>query len=156
VAPDLDLAARRLWGFPHTNFFGHRGVFHSPMFLILMAMVLAAIVVRRTPRAFAPLAAVWAVCMLTHPLLDALTDHGAGVMLLLPFSTARVFFPWRPLHLDPVGALLFRHNPEVIRKSEIPFCVAAAAMGIASLLVVHWRRRAASVSSPSESVPRGR
>jgi inner membrane protein len=107
----------------------------------LMAIVLAAMVARRVPRAFAPLAALWVVCMLTHPLLDALTDHGAGVMLLLPFSTARVFFPWRPLHLAPLVAARFWHNPQMVRRSEIPFCVAAAAIGIASLLVVHWRQR---------------
>jgi inner membrane protein len=154
AAPDLDLAIPRLlrlFRFQHNNFFGHRGVFHSPAFLILMAIVLAAIVVRRTPRAFVPLAALWAVCMVSHPLLDALTDHGSPVMLLLPFSTARMFFPWRPLHLAPLGAALFWHNSQMVRRSEIPFCAAAAAIGITSLAIIRGR-----ASFPSESVPHDR
>jgi inner membrane protein len=139
VAPDLDVDVPRLLGLPHTSFFGHRGVFHSPLFLILMAAVLAAIVARHAPRAFGPLAALWAACMITHPLLDALTDGGAGVMLLLPFSTARVFFPWRPIHVAPLSAARFFRSPGYILSSEMPFCVAAAAIGVTSLLLIRRR-----------------
>jgi inner membrane protein len=151
VAPDLDVDVPMLLGFPHTSFFGHRGVFHSPLFLILMAAILAVFVARQTPRAILPLAALWAACMITHPLLDALTDGGAGVMLLLPFSTARVFFPWRPIHVAPLSAASFLAYPGYILTSEIPFCAAAAAIGIASLLRIRGR-----LNFPSESAPRDR
>src|ERR1039458_2624340 len=35
VAPDLDTIAMRAFGIPYGSFFGHRGFFHSPFFLIL-------------------------------------------------------------------------------------------------------------------------
>ena len=44
-------------------------------------------------RTIAWIAAMWGGCAVTHPLLDALTDGGAGVMLLFPISDARLFFP---------------------------------------------------------------
>jgi hypothetical protein len=59
-------------------------------------------------------------------------------MLLLPFTRARLFFPWRPIHIPPGGIpgsianLLTR--AWFIRGSEIPFCVIAAAIGIFGLL----------------------
>jgi inner membrane protein len=74
----------------------------------------------------------------THPLLDALTDGGSGVMLLFPFSTDRFFFPWRPIHVSPLGILRFFSRAGYILRSEMPFCLAAVAVGLA----VRWTVRA--------------
>ena len=76
--------------------------------------------------------------MLTHPLLDALTNGGRGVMLLLPFSCARLFFPWRPIYTPPGGIESLISRAWILRSSEIPFCVTAVAIGVAGLLA---RRR---------------
>src|ERR1035437_2027395 len=55
VAPDLDTLAMRVFGIPYGSFFGHRGFFHSPFFLILLAGSLAAMAAgRRSSRA-----AIW-------------------------------------------------------------------------------------------------
>src|ERR1019366_3863980 len=62
---------------------------------------------RRSSRAAVWLGLLWAGCAVTHPLLDALTDGGSGVMLLFPFSEDRLFFPWRPIHVSPLGVLRF-------------------------------------------------
>ena len=51
------------------------------------------------------LALIWSVSAVTHPLLDALTDGGSGVMLLFPFNDARLFFPWRPIHAGNIEVL---------------------------------------------------
>jgi inner membrane protein len=77
---------------------------------------------------------MWAGCAITHPLLDALTDGGAGVMLLFPISDARLFFPWRPIHVSPLGIRRFFDKAGYILASELPFCLAAIALGIAGLL----------------------
>lgn len=93
TVPDLDLAWKHIFGQVHANIAGHRGLFHSPFFLILASGVLAAIVAwHHSRKAFAGLWLLWAVCMITHPLLDALTTGGSGVMLLLPFTRAISFF----------------------------------------------------------------
>jgi membrane-bound metal-dependent hydrolase YbcI (DUF457 family) len=137
--PDLDLVWKHVFGPMHSNILAHRGLFHSPFFLLLLSGVLAVIVARRhSRRAFAWLWLLWAGCMITHPLLDSLTAGGTGVMLLLPFTSARFYFPWRPLQTaSPSGSLLSRAG--FLRGSEISFCIAAAGIGIFGLLVRRHR-----------------
>jgi inner membrane protein len=133
TVPDLDLVWSHVFGPVHSNVLRHRGLFHSPFFLILAAGGLAGIVMRnQSKRAFAWLWLLWAVCMLTHPLLDALTTGGRGVMLLAPFTTARFHFPWQPLQMASEGEDLL-HRAWLLRWSEVPFCAAAAAIGAAGL-----------------------
>ena len=42
--------------------------------------------------------------VLSHPLLDMLTDGGLGVALFWPFTPVRYFFPWTPLPVAPLGS----------------------------------------------------
>ena len=91
ASPDLDLAGRRLFGITDSSLLPHRGLFHSPFFVIMFSAALAASVAyQRFRQAFRGLWLLWGGCMLTHPLMDALTNGGRGVMLLLPFSRAPV------------------------------------------------------------------
>lgn len=153
VAPDLDTLAMRGLDIPYGSFFGHRGFFHSPFFLILLAGCLAAIVVgRRSPRAAAWLGLVWAGCAVTHPLLDALTDGGSGVMLLFPFSSDRWFFAWRPIHVSPLGIQRFFARAGYILRLEMPFCLAAAAAGATGLWIARLRHRASPAPPGSAGV----
>lgn len=131
VAPDLDTFVLRALGIPSGGFFGHRGFFHSPFFLILFCGVLAGMIARRE---WFWLAVIWPVGAVTHPLLDALTDGGSGVMLLFPFSDARLFFPWRPIHVSPMSISRFFAKAEYILWSELPYCIAAALAGVAGLM----------------------
>ncbi len=39
----------------------------------------------------------------SHGALDMLTDGGSGIAWLWPFSDARLFAPWRPLPVAPIG-----------------------------------------------------
>ena len=136
VAPDLDTFVMRAFGMPFGGFFGHRGFFHSPFFLILFCGMLAGIVARR---AWFWLAVMWWVSAVTHPLLDALTDGGSGVVLLFPFSDARLFFPWRPIHVSPLEISRFFDKAGYILWSELPFCIAAAGVGMAGLIMRRGR-----------------
>lgn len=135
AAPDLDLAWRHVFHTEPASLLSHRALSHSPLFLILAAGVLAAFVTLGcSRRAFAWMWLVWAGCMVTHSLLDALSDGGRGIMLFLPFTTHRYFFPWRPIY-NPVGSgePLFS-RAWFLRLSEIPFCLTAAAIGVYGLL----------------------
>src|SRR5947207_1310356 len=128
AAPDLDTPLMFALDIPWGSLFAHRGFFHSPFFLALFCSLVAAIAARR---AWLPLAALWTACAITHPLLDMLTDGGSGVMLLFPFSEARLFFPWRPIHVSPLDITAFFGRAGYILRSELPFCAAAVAIGMA-------------------------
>jgi inner membrane protein len=129
VAPDLDTWAMLALHIPRGSLFSHRGFFHSPFFLILLAVTVAALVARG--RTVFLLAAMWAGAAITHPLLDMLTDGGSGVMLCFPFSTARLFFPWRPIRVSPLSIARFFDRAGEILWSELPFCAAAILLGLA-------------------------
>lgn len=134
--PDFDTFLMRAFDIPYRSFFGHRGFFHSPFFLILLSALLAAQVAKRQGgAAFLWLTALWSGAAITHPLLDMLTDGGAGVMLLFPFSDERLFFPWHPIHVSPLDVSRFFAVAGYVLGSELPFCAAAAAIGFAGWLL---------------------
>ena len=128
AAPDLDTWAMVLFEVPHGSVFSHRGVFHSPFVLALVAWAVAAIVARGC--AVVPLTVLWAGAAITHPLLDMLTDGGSGAMLLFPFSTERLFFAWRPIRVSPLSITRFFGRAREILASELPFCAAAVLVGV--------------------------
>ena len=128
AVPDLDTPLMRALGLPYGTFFSHRGFFHSPFFLAILAFAVAAMVAKG--RALPWLAFVWWVSAASHPLLDMLTDGGSGVMLLFPLSTERYFFPWRPIRVSPLSIAGFFDRAGEILLSELPFCAAAVAFGM--------------------------
>jgi inner membrane protein len=131
VAPDLDTPAMWLFDIPYRSFWGHRGFFHSPFFLLLLCATLAAIAARRHGwHSWAWLTVMWTGCAVTHPLLDMLTDGDAGVMALYPLSAKRYFFPWHPIHVSPLGVVRFFSRAGYILRSELPFNLSALALGV--------------------------
>src|SRR4051812_298804 len=118
VAPDFDTVVG----------IAHRGVTHAALSLIIVSAVVALIVTRSGAAIL--LAAVWAGAAITHPLLDMLTDGGAGVMLFYPFSEERLFFPWRPIRVSPLSIGRFFERAGEILASEAPFDAAALAIGV--------------------------
>lgn len=141
VAPDFDIVLH-VFRVPYGSFFGHRGFFHSPFFLIVAAGLLAAVAARRHSwRAAVWLGLLWAGCAMTHPMLDALTDGGSGVMLLFPFSANRLFFPWRPIHVSPLEIVRFYGRAGYILRSELPFSLGAVEIGGTVFCIVRAARR---------------
>lgn len=130
MAADFDTV---LWGvIPYDHFLGHRGFFHSPLFLVALSALCAALVAwfaRISARTAGLLAALWAIVAVSHPLLDAMTDGGLGVMLLFPFNEHRYFFPWQPMRVSPIGLAGFWFAAADVLGSEFPFCVAALLAG---------------------------
>ena len=127
VAPDLDTYAMFAFHIPRGSLFSHRGFFHSPFFLALLAFAVARLV--GGSKAWITLGLLWTCAAVTHPLLDMLTDGGSGVMLLFPFSTGRIFFPWRPIRVSPLGIVRFFDRAGEILLSELPFCIVALVLG---------------------------
>lgn len=132
VAPDLDVVL--LGRMPYSELVGHRGLWHAPLVLMLgalaVALALAALIRALPAPAWGLLALLLGASAVSHSLLDAMTDGGPGVMLLFPFSKARLFLPWRPIHVSPLRIAAFPRWASRILSSELPFCAAALAAGL--------------------------
>ena len=143
VAPDIDTYAARAFDISRGSIWSHRGVIHSPVFLILLCAVVAALPTLGRGgkwQAWLLLTLIWAVAAITHPLLDMLTDGGSGVMFLYPFNHDRYFFPWRPIRVSPLSVTRFFSRAGSILRSEAPFDAAAILAGVLGWIA---RRRSA-------------
>lgn len=103
VLPDADVIGFAL-GVDYADSWGHRGATHALASAILTTGALALVWQEtRSPFAFIFLA----LAMASHGLLDALTDGGLGIALLWPVSDARIFAPFTPIRVSPIGADFF-------------------------------------------------
>ena len=115
LVPDLDVIAFK-FGIPYGAPFGHRGATHSIAFALLMGV--AGWLVTRNWKSTLALTVV----VLTHPLLDMLTDGGLGVALFWPLSNTRHFFPWSPLPVAPIGGgMLSKRGLYVLAVESVSF-----------------------------------
>lgn len=113
VIPDMDSVAALL---PNRMqpFWGHRGIFHSPFFALAVALVLSRRFTATGGKAGSGAVAFLAIWIsgVAHPVMDAMTDSGLGVMLYAPFDFGRHFLPWRVIHAErpeTLGGIEFRH-----------------------------------------------
>lgn len=101
MLPDADVVAFAL-DVPYSHPFGHRGATHSIAFALSGGLVAGAIAGLRGGQ-IGRWAAVIALTILSHPLLDMLTTGGLGVALWWPWSEERVFLPVRVIPVAPIG-----------------------------------------------------
>jgi inner membrane protein len=102
--PDADVGAFGL-GIPYEHPLGHRGFTHSILFALLFS-AFATFAYRRLTRTPASVFAIFTfllICIGSHGALDAMTDGGKGIGFLIPFDNRRFFFPFRPIHVAPIG-----------------------------------------------------
>jgi inner membrane protein len=97
MAPDLDAIANPLFGLPANSIYSHRGFTHS-LFVALGAGLIAAAFHRRLRVRALTAGAVVGGAMASHGLMDMMTDTGLPVAILWPFSSARLYADWRPIH----------------------------------------------------------
>lgn len=105
LLPDADVLGFQ-FGIKYGDPWGHRGATHSIVFALAIA-VLCALLARAFKVSPVRTAAVAAVVVGSHGLLDTLTDGGLGCALLWPFDTHRYFAPWNPIPVAPIGRHFF-------------------------------------------------
>lgn len=101
VIPDADVIAFK-WGIPYESQWGHRGFTHSLVFSVWLAALLTLF---HRQLGSKPWVIFW-LCFLScasHALLDSMTNGGLGVALYWPFSLERIFLPFRPIEVSPIG-----------------------------------------------------
>lgn len=107
--PDLDVLAFQ-FGIPYASQWGHRGWTHSVCFALGFG-ILVTLIYRYFNRSKQSVTVQTGVFMvlstLSHPLLDMLTNGGRGCALWWPFSLERIFFPYRPIQVSPMGISVF-------------------------------------------------
>jgi inner membrane protein len=101
MLPDSDVIGFS-FGIPYTSIWGHRGVTHSFVFALFVGTVVAALAYRRRASALST-GILAALVVVSHGLLDTLTDGGRGIALLWPFTDRRYFAPWHPIPVSPIG-----------------------------------------------------
>ena len=119
LLPDVDVVGSR-FGIRYEDTWGHRGVTHSIAFAVIVA--LAVYLFGRIGRFRAVKMAITAfVVVASHAVLDAFTDGGYGCALLWPFSNERIFAPWTPIPVAPMGRAFFSMEGLTVAGLELVF-----------------------------------
>jgi inner membrane protein len=100
VLPDLDVLAFRL-GIPYAADFGHRGFSHSILFAFLAAFA-GACLFRFFRATFLQSFLFLFGAVISHGILDALTNGGLGIAFLWPWSGERFFAPMQVIEVAPL------------------------------------------------------
>jgi inner membrane protein len=99
LLPDLDFIGLA-FGVPLDATWGHRGATHSFAFAISVGLA-TALVVRRRGQPAARIGIGVALVVASHPILDAMTNHGPGCALFWPFDATKYLAPWTPVPTLP-------------------------------------------------------
>ena len=117
LLPDADVIGFSM-GVRYEDEWGHRGATHSIAFSIVLAMAIASagrlarLPVLRT-------AATAAVVLVSHAILDTLTDGGLGCALFWPFDLTRYFAPFNPIPVAPIGLYFFSAYGLTVSAAEL-------------------------------------
>ena len=141
VVPDFDVIGFR-FGIEYGDLLGHRGLTHSFAFAALLATAVVLAVGRSLPSGARSFAWVYlALATASHGVFDAFTDGGLGVALLAPVSNARIFFPWQPIEVSPLGfSRIFSARGVEVLVSELLW-VGVPALGVALIGFASTRNR---------------
>jgi inner membrane protein len=133
VVPDVDVVGRA-FGVSPDSLLGHRGVTHSLAAALLLALAGSWLLSRRLPwRTSLPFLSL---ASMSHGLTDMLTDGGKGIALLWPFSSARLFAPFRPVEVSPILLRGIENGKlPIVLASELIWLVAPA-----TLVAILFRR----------------
>lgn len=141
VAPDADSIAFQ-FGIPYASPWGHRGFTHSIVFALICAFVFSLMngffkSSRVTIFVFSFLS------MVSHGLLDALTNGGLGVAFFWPMDSDRYFLPWRVIEVSPISVSRFFSDKGIaVLKSEFLY-IWLPGLGFALTIIVlkKWYQR---------------
>lgn len=105
ILPDIDVIAFNL-GIPYASPWGHRGFTHSIAFALILSIFFAFFKNKIIARPITIFIVCFIACV-SHAVLDAMTNGGLGVAFFWPFSHERIFFPFRPIEVSPIGVSSF-------------------------------------------------
>ena len=128
MLPDADVVMFSL-GYPYHHPLGHRGATHSICFAVVCRLLAL-----RPTRESIRTAVLVTLVVLSHPLLDALTNGGLGVGLGWPITNERYFAPWRPIPVAPIGW-------DFLSRSGLRVAIAELAPSIPLLAYAVWPKR---------------
>ena len=138
---DLDVIGFE-FGIHYRDMLGHRGFSHSILFALILGMFISYFFFKeeRTKTIdFISISWFYFLCAVSHGVFDAMTDGGLGVGFLIPFSSERYFFSFRPIPVSPLNMeSFFTSYGWSILKQELLF------IGIISFFVsvsgYYWRK----------------
>jgi len=109
IFPDFDALGFK-FNIPYFSTFGHRGFFHSIFFALLFCFILLLLTYwedRKNTKLTLKCYSVMFLAMLSHSVLDAMTDGGLGVAFFSPFITERYFFSFQFIPVAPIAIKKF-------------------------------------------------
>lgn len=122
VVPDFDYAGY-VARIPYESLWGHRGMTHSFVFALALALLFALLPRLQKFKTYLGFVLLFFLSTVSHTLLDACTNGGLGVAFYSPYNTARYFFPWRPIQVSPMGLGFFSERGLVVLISEFYWVV---------------------------------
>jgi inner membrane protein len=140
MLPDIDAVGYWL-GVPTHSLIGHRGLTHSIAFALSVGLAAGWWWSRKaTPVPRSRLMLYLVAAMLSHGMLDALTNGGPGIAFFAPF-TARYFFPFRPIAVSPIGVQgVFGERGLLILASEARWILLPSALIALSAMLFNSRK----------------
>ncbi len=135
ILPDFDVIGLRM-GIPYAHMLGHRGLTHSIFFALIVSVFLARWSADRLQLGFYSVWFYFFLCLISHGVLDAMTNGGLGIAFFAPFDNHRYFFPFRPIEVSPLNiARFFQGRGAPVLRNELLWvwlpCVAIFLMGFA-------------------------
>lgn len=109
ILPDLDSIGFKL-GVPYESMWGHRGFTHSILFAAIFAICVTYLFFSdhfQFSKKWRITSSLLFLSMMSHGILDAMTDGGLGVGFFIPVSPERYFFPFHPIKVSPISIRSF-------------------------------------------------
>ena len=128
LLPDADVIGFS-FGVAYSDPWGHRGATHSVAF----ALAFGAVVGLAARRCGTPPLRLWAIAsvvLISHGLLDTMTDGGLGCAFWWPFDLTRYFAPWRPIPVAPIGLAFVSPYGLIVSLTELILFAPIAAFAL--------------------------
>jgi inner membrane protein len=117
ILPDADVIAFK-FGIPYADTLGHRGFSHSILCAMIAGLFAAGLNRWLQTRMITAFLFVTGA-VLSHSLLDMVTNGGLGVALYWPWSEQRLFASWRPVEVSPFIKGFFSMRGVLALRSEL-------------------------------------
>lgn len=119
MLPDADVISFA-FGVDYGDLLGHRGITHSLLFAVIMAMAASLVRFRRAESIRRWRIALFIfIATASHGMLDAFTDGGLGIAFFAPIDPTRYFFPVTPIRVSPIGPAFFSARGWATLQSEL-------------------------------------